>query len=127
MKTVTVKFTNRYSTGHDSRDYDYLVADDQDVSVGDFAVAHNGSEFAIVKVINVQTLVSERATKTLVHIITESEIEAYNEMNAKVKDQKKLFSRLEQLMAQEFEKNKYRVLAQSNAEAAEIAKQLGLI
>ena len=48
-------------------------------------------------------------------------------MNAKVKDQKKLFSRLEQLMAQEFEKNKYRVLAQSNAEAAEIAKQLGLI
>ena len=126
MKTVTVKFTSRYQTGYGDKSYDYLVEDDVDVSAGDHAVAHNGSEFAIVKVIAVKAGASAKATKTLVSIINESTLMAYNDMNAKVKEQKVLFARLDQLMAQEYENNKYRVLAASNAEAAKILEQLGI-
>ena len=127
MKTVTVKFTSRYQTGYrGDKSYDYLVEDDVDVSAGDHAVAHNGSEFAIVKVIAVNAGVSAKATKTLVSIINESVITDYNNINAKVKEQKALFARLEQLMLQETENNKYRLLAASNAEAAKILEQLGI-
>jgi len=127
MKTVTVKFTSRYQTGYrGDKSYDYLVEDDVDVSAGDHAVAHNGSEFAIVKVIAVNAGVSAKATKTLVSIINESVITDYNNINAKVKEQKALFARLEQLMLQETENNKYRLLAASNPEAAKILEQLGI-
>lgn len=126
MKTVAVRFTERYSSGYSQKEYDYLVEDDVDVSAGDFAVAHNGSEFAIVKVIGVKAGASQRATKTLVTILNESVLMAYNDMNVKVKEQKALFARLDQLLAQEFENNKYRVLAASNAEAAKIIEQLGI-
>lgn len=126
MKTVAVRFTERYSSGYSQKEYDYLVEDDVDVSAGDFAVAHNGSEFAIVKVISVKAGASQRATKTLVTILNESVLMAYNDMNVKVKEQKALFARLDQLLAQEFENNKYRVLAASNAEAAKIIEQLGI-
>lgn len=126
MKTVTVRFTERYSSGYSQKEYDYLVEDDVDVSAGDHAVAHNGSEFAIVKVTNVKAGASAKATKTLVTIINENTLMAYNDMNVKVKEQKALFARLEQLVEQEYENNKYRVLAASNAEAAKILEQLGI-
>lgn len=126
MKTVTVRFTERYSSGYSQKEYDYLVEDDVDVTAGDFAVAHNGSEFAIVKVTGVKAGASAKATKTLVTILNENTLMAYNDMNAKVKEQKALFARLDQLLAQEFENNKYRVLAASNSEAAKIVEQLGI-
>lgn len=126
MKTVAVRFTERYSSGYSQKEYDYLVEDDVDVSVGDHAVAHNGSEFAIVKVISVKAGASARATKTLVTILNENTLMAYNDMNVKVKEQKALFARLEQLVEQEYENNKYRVLAASNAEAAKILEKLGI-
>lgn len=126
MKTVTVKFTNRYATGYSEKSYDYLVNDDVDVNAGDFAVAHNGSDFAIVKVLSVKAGTSATATKTLVTILNEATLMEYNDMNVKVKEQKALFTRLEQLVEQEYENNKYRVLAASNAEAAKILEQLGI-
>lgn len=126
MKTVTVQFTTRYQTGYNNSEYDYLVADDVDVTAGDHAVAHNSKEFAIVKVVSVKAGASAKATKTLVTIINESVCMDYNNMNEKVKEQKALFARLEQLVEQEYENNKYRVLAASNAEAAKILEQLGI-
>ena len=127
MKTVTVKFTSRYQTGYGGdKSYDYLVEDDVDVTAGDHAVAHNGSEFAIVKVLAVKAGASAKATKTLVTILNEHVIANYNNVNAKVKEQKALFARLEQLMLQETENNKYRLLAASNPEAAKILEQLGI-
>lgn len=127
MKTVTVKFTSRYQTGYGGdKSYDYLVEDYVDVTAGDHAVAHNGSEFAIVKVLAVKAGASAKATKTLVTILNEHVIANYNNVNAKVKEQKALFARLEQLMLQETENNKYRLLAASNPEAAKILEQLGI-
>jgi hypothetical protein len=127
MKTVTVKFTNnRYSTGYGDKAYDYLVEDSVDVTSGDYAVAHNGSEFAIVRVIEVKAGASAKANKTLVTILNDYVIKDYQSMNEKVKEQKALFARLEQLVAQEFENNKYRVLAATNSEAAAILEKLGL-
>lgn len=126
MKTVTVKFTERYSSSYSQKEYDYLVEDSVDVTAGDFAVAHNGSEFAIVRVTSVKAGASAKATKTLVAIINENTLMAYKDMNEKVKEQKALFARLEQLMLQETENNKYRLLAASNAEAAKILAQLGI-
>lgn len=126
MKTVTVKFTERYPSSYSQKEYDYLVEDSVDVTAGDFAVAHNGSEFAIVRVTSVKAGASAKASKTLVTILNESTLMAYKDMNEKVKEQKALFARLEQLMLQETENNKYRLLAASNAEAAKILAQLGI-
>jgi hydrogenase maturation factor len=126
MKTVTVKFTERYNSGYSQKTYDYLVEDSVEVTAGDYAVAHNGSEFAIVRVQEVKAGASAKATKTLVTILNESVLMDYKNMNEKVKEQKALFSRLEQLLAQESENNKYRLLAASNAEAAKILAHLGM-
>jgi hypothetical protein len=126
MKTVTVKFTDRYSNNSYGKTYDYLVEDSVAVATGDYAVAHNGSEFAIVRVQEVNAGASAKASKTLVSILNESVLTSYKEMNEKVKEQKALFARLEQLLAQENENNKYRLLAASNAEAAKILETLGI-
>ena len=126
MKTVTVRFTDRYNTGYSKAEYDYIVEDSVDVTVGDFAVAHNGSEFAIVKVTNVRSGVGSKATKTLVTILNESVLMDYKNMNEKIKEQKILFQRLEYLMEQETENNRYRLLAASNKEAADILAKLGI-
>lgn len=121
MKTLVVKFDN-----YAGKDYHYVVADDAKVSVGDSAVVHNGSEFRVVKVTDILAGASARAHKTVVTILNEDTMAAYKEANEKVKAQKELFVRLEQLLAQESENNKYRLLAQGNAEAAAILEQLGI-
>lgn len=126
MKTVTVRFTERYNSGYSQKEYDYIVEDDVEVTAGDHAVAHNGSEFAIVKVMSVKAGATSKATKTLVTILNETVLMEYNDMNVKVKEQKALFARLDQLMLQETENNKYRLLAASNEEAARIIEQLGI-
>lgn len=126
MKTVTVKFTNRYATGYSDKSYDYLVDDNVEVIAGDHAVAHNGTEFAIVRVIEVNAGATAKANKTLVSVINQKVFDEYNATNERVKEQKALFARLEQILAQEYENNKYRVLAASNAEAAKILEQLGI-
>lgn len=126
MKTVTVKFTNRYANTYSEKSYDYLVNDDVEVTVGDHAVAHNGSDFAIVRVIEVNAGASAKAHKTLVAILNQKAMNEYNATNEVVKEQKALFARLEQILAQEYENNKYRVLAASNTEAASILEKLGI-
>lgn len=124
MKTVTVKFASRY--GDTNKTYEYLVDDDTEVTSGDHAVVHNGSEFAIVRVIEVSAGASAKATKSLVTILNETVLMEYKNRNETVKEQKALFSRLDQLIDQEYENNKYRVLAASNPEAAAILAKLGL-
>lgn len=121
MKTVVVKFD-----GYAAKDYHYLVDDSAKVSVGDSAVVHNGSEFRVVKVTDVKAGASSRATKTLVTLINSDTFNEYLEANKRVNEQRELFNRLEQLLAQESENNKYRLLAQNNAEAAEILAKLGI-
>lgn len=121
MKTLVVKFDN-----YAAKDYHYVVADDAKVVAGDSAVVHNGSEFRVVKVIDVLAGASSRATKTVVTLLNADVMETYNAENVKVKEQKDLFARLDQLLAQENENNKYRLLAQGNAEAAAILAQLGI-
>lgn len=124
MKTVTVKFASRY--GDTNKTYDYLVDDDTEVTSGDHAVVHNGSEFAIVRVIEVSAGASSKATKSLVTILNETVLMEYKDRNESVKEQKALFARLDQLIDQEYENNKYRVLAASNSEAATILAKLGI-
>ena len=121
MKTLVVKFDN-----YAAKDYHYVVADDAKVVAGDSAVVHNGSEFRVVKVLDVLAGASSRATKTVVTLLNADVMETYNAENVKVKEQKDLFARLDQLLAQEGENNKYRLLAQGNAEAAAILAQLGI-
>ena len=124
MKTVTVKFDNNY--GGSSKSYDYLVEDDTEVTAGDHAVVHNGSNFAIVRVIEVSAGASSKATKSLVTVLNETVLMDYKNRNETVKEQKALFARLDQLIDQEYENNKYRVLAASNPEAATILTKLGI-
>ncbi len=121
MKTVTVKFDN-----YNGKTYDYLVDSNTEVQVGNYAVAHNGAQFAIVQVVEVSAGVSAKANKSLVLVFNDTIINEYLERNKKVLEQKALFTRLDQLIDQEYENNKYRVLAASNAEAAEILAKLGI-
>jgi hypothetical protein len=121
MKTLVVKFDN-----YGGKDYHYVVDDDAKVAISNSVVVHNGSEFRVVKVVDILVGASSRATKTVVAILGEDVIAAYKAANEKVKEQKDLFIRLEQLLAQESENNKYRLLAQGNAEAAEILAKLGI-
>jgi hypothetical protein len=129
MKTVTVVFQNdsHDRSGVYGNSYHYLVADDVAVESGDFAVAHNGTKYAIVRVVSVSMEISQNANKSLVMVLNRDVHEAYEKQNEAIQEQKRMFVRLQQLMEQEYEKNKYRVLAQTNAEAAELAKKLGLV
>jgi hypothetical protein len=123
MKTVTVKFDN-----YSGKTYDYLVDNNTEVQVGNYAVTHNGgAQFAIVQVVEVSAGVSAKANKSLVLVFNDTIMNEYLERNQKVLEQKALFTRLvDQLIDQEYENNKYRVLAASNAEAAEILAKLGI-
>jgi len=122
MKTLEVKFDN-YSN---SKSYHYVVDDALKIDVGDSVVVHNGSEYRIVTVGNIKAGVSPNATKTIVTALTNEVFTDYQERNNFVKAQKDLFIRLDQLLAQESENNKYRLLAQGNSEAAAILAQLGI-
>lgn len=121
MKTLVVKFDN-----YAAKDYHYLVDDNAQVNVGDAVVVHNGSEYRIVTVLDIIAGTSQRAKKTVVTILNKELHKDYLERNKQVEEQRGLFMRLEQLLAQESENNKYRLLAQSNAEAAEIIAKLGI-
>lgn len=121
MKTLVVKFDD-----YSAKDYHYVVDDNASVKVKDRAVVHNGSEFRLVTVINILNGVSSRATKTVVAIINTDVYNTYLENNKKLEENKALYQRLEQLLAQESENNKYRLLAQSNSEAAAILAKLGI-
>lgn len=122
MKTLVVHFDN-----YAAKDYHYVVDDAQAVALGDHAIVHNGTEFRLVKVKQILAGVSQRATKTVVSVINQATFDDYLERNKQVKEQKDLFVRLDQLLAQESENNKYRLLAQGNSEAAEILKKLGIV
>lgn len=122
MKTLVVQFDN-----YAAKDYHYVVDDAQAVAIGDHVIVHNGTEFRLVKVKQILAGVSQRATKTVVSVINQATFDDYLERNKQVKEQKDLFVRLDQLLAQESENNKYRLLAQGNSEAAEILKKLGIV
>lgn len=122
MKTLVVQFDN-----YSAKDYHYVVDDVETVAIGDHVIVHNGTEFRLVKVKQILAGVSQRATKTVVSVINQATFDDYLERNKQVKEQKDLFVRLDQLLAQESENNKYRLLAQGNSEAAEILKKLGIV
>ena len=100
MKTLVVKFDN-----YAGKDYHYVVADDAKIVVGDCAVVHNGTDFRVV-VSDILAGASSRATKTVVTLLTEDVMAEYKAENEEVKEQKDLFVRLEQLLAQESENSK---------------------
>ena len=122
MKTLVVHFDN-----YAAKDYHYVVDDAQAVALGDHAIVHNGTEFRLVKIKDILAGASSRATKTVVSVINQATFDDYNERNKQVKEQKDLFVRLDQLLAQESENNKYRLLAQGNSEAAAILAKLGIV
>ena len=124
MKTVTVKFTDT------STEYDYFVADDTAVSKGDMAVVHTGVRggFKLVHVTKVRSgSFSKQATKTVIAVITKADMDRYAEFNETIALNRAKIERLDEIMAAEYENNKYRVLAATNGEAAALAKELGLL
>lgn len=125
MKTATVLFTTRYGSGS-SKTYDYVVEDSVEVVAGNHAVVHNGTEFAIVFVESVTAGVSAKATKSLVTVIDQKMCNDYVANCEKVAEAKRLYRRLNELLETEYENNKYRILAQSNKEAAELLTKLGI-
>lgn len=122
MKTVYVRFAN--SSGS-SGEYAYLVEDDLKVKAGDYAVAHTGSRggYKLVEVTGVSSNIDSKANKTLVTILDMEDYEARNQKVAQVKAD---WAALEDLLAREYERNKYRILAQSVPEAAELLKRLNI-
>lgn len=123
MKTITVKFEDGYNT---SKTYDYLVDNSTEVHAGDYAIAHNGSDLRITRVIDVSGKMSTKATKTVVKIINKTDFNNYFAANEAISERKKLVQKLDTILAQENEMDRYRLLAERNPEAADILKQLGI-
>lgn len=127
MKTVEVKFNDSsYGYNRSTKSYHYLVDNDSEIAAGDTAVVHNGTELRLVTVLGVTAGMSAKATKTIVTVISKEDIAKYNEKNKELAENKRLFQRLDQLLAQESEVMKYRRLAESSSEAAEILAKLGI-
>ncbi len=128
MKTVEVKFNdNSYDYRSRGKSYHYLVDNDFEIAARDTAVVHNGSELRLVTVLSVSAGMSAKATKTIVCVVSKEDIAKYHENNKKLVYNKRMFQRLEQLLAQESEVSKYRRLAENNSEAAEILTKLGIV
>lgn len=123
MKTLAVRFVDGSNRG----DYHYLVEDNVKVAVGDTAIVHNGTDYRVTTVHDVQLTTSSKATKTVVGIITKADYEDYKQRNIKVNETKAMFQRLDALIKAESEVNKYRYLAETNAEAREILTKLGIV
>lgn len=124
MKTLLVKFLEQNT--YQSKLYSYGVDDNMVVATGDHALVHNGREYRVVQVAEVRNGILPSVTKTVVSILNADTFAEYEERNIKLKQHAALFNRLEQLLAQENENNKYRSLAAHNSEAAEILTTLGL-
>jgi copper oxidase (laccase) domain-containing protein len=123
MKTVSVVFDGT------SKEYDYFVDDSVSVKAGDTAVAHTGDRggLKLVRVTKVRKgACSKNAIKTLVAVIGDAEMLAYTEFNKQIAEKREALERLDELLAIEMESNKYRLLAASNPEAAELMKKLGI-
>lgn len=119
MKTIIVRFY----TGNSGL-YHYAIEDETKVNLDDTVVLHNGTELRLATVVDVIAGVSSKATKTIVSVINEETMKAYEEANVRIKEQKELYRRLDELLAQESEVNKYRRLAETNSEAANILAKL---
>lgn len=124
MKTLLVRFLD--GGNYSGKSYSYGVDDSTVVAVGDYAIAHNGHDYRVVQIADIKSGLAPTVTKTLVCILGSAEFAEYEQRNVKLKQQAALFNRLEQLLAQENENNKYRSLAAHNSEAAQILTTLGL-
>lgn len=133
MYTISVVFTNRFAGngnyGNGST-YDYLLEDSVKADTGDYVVVHNGSELAIAKVVRVTLDATEKASKTVVSVITAADMEDYKTRNAAISEEararKQAFSKLEQLLAAESKMDRYRLLAARNADAKALLEAAGI-
>jgi len=127
MKTISVKFNN-YNT---AQSYDYVVEDDTKVEVGDSVLTHNGENFGVAKVYKVAYgEISDKSSKTVVAVITHEDFVAYSKRNEElgknIRAQRAAMKQLEALLEAETKLDRYRKLAATNTEAAELLKQAGI-
>lgn len=130
MYSVSVVFTNRYNNSYNNNTYDYIIEDDMVVGVDDLVIVHNGSEYAIAKVVKVNSVVTEKANKTIVKLVTVADCKAYQEKTTalaqEVRERKNALARLEQLLAAEDKNIRYRMLAERSEEAKKLLELAGI-
>lgn len=127
LKTLSVTFSTGNYSYQNSKSYDYMVKADLDVKVGDQVLVYtNDGRYAVAKVNRVSDGVSNKATKTIVAVLNDRVAKAYDTREQEVKAVRNKLDRLEELLAKEAEVNKYRYLASTNAEAAQLLRDLGM-
>lgn len=134
MKTVRVKFLDSKYRGqvapwrYDTREENskvYSYAWDGEVSTGDIALVHNGSELCLVRVVEVDEKWHDAAiTKWLIYVATADEMERYRTRNNKIRRRKEIIRRLEELQSELDQSNRFKYLSTVNFEAHELLKEL---
>lgn len=127
LKTLSVTFSTGNYSYQNSKSYDYMVKSDLGVSVGDQVLVYtNDGRYAVAKVNRIADGVSNKATKTIVAVLNDRVAKAYETREQDVKAVRNKLDRLEELLTKEAEVNKYRYLASTNAEAAQLLRDLGM-
>jgi len=113
-------------TGTPGRSYNYLYTGSRDVSVGDYAVVHNGINFGVVEIQRVKPGIDDKVTKHVITVITKEDMQHYHDANASISKHRQVFDQLDYMLEQDKKIDKYRELATRNPEAADLLKQAGI-
>jgi len=129
MKTARVKFFDAtrsrgsyYHKSSSERTYDYAY--DGAVESGDIALVHNGSEFCLVKVIEVLAGTTSKVTKHLLYVANKAEMEEYEKANKAIQRKKEILLQLEQIAEEETLEQRFKALSQRNKTAKSLVDEL---
>ncbi len=106
-----------------SKQYAYLYTGNREVLTGDFAVVHNGTNFAVVHIERVKPGIDDKVIKHVLSVITRGDFEQYLKANEAIVDHRKVFDQLDYLIEEEKKMERYRELAKTNTLAADLLKR----
>lgn len=101
-----------------AKEYAYLYTGNRDINAGDYAVVHNGSNFAVTKIERVKPGIDDRVRKHVLSVITQEDYTQYLKANKGINDHRKVFEQLDFMLEEQEKFNKYIELGKANPAAA---------
>lgn len=106
------------------RTYEYLYVGAKDVSVGDHAFVHNGTNFGVVKIVRIRPGITDKVTKNVIDVITRAEWDEYQERNKRINEHRKVYDELDYLIEENKKHERYRRLAEHDPRAASLLSKI---
>lgn len=118
MRTLVVQFSNSV------KQYHYCYAGNKEPKPGDWAVVHNGSEFAVVTIQRAIPGVEPRVTKYALAIITQDDFNAYLEQNRQIEEYRSLEEQLAYRLKLATQRKKLKEMAEDDPQAQALIRRL---